>query len=89
MAVGTVGSTATYLIDNWATAIITAATSFGFGCSCSADGSCFSAGCCCYHFGCCACSHMPIAVIVIVAVRLVPRRSLRKRGLRGRHIFAC
>jgi len=73
MAVGTVGSTATYLIDNWAAAIITATT--GFGCSCSADGSYFSAGCCCYHSSCCACSRMPIAVIVIVAVRLVPRRS--------------
>lgn len=75
MAVGTVRSAGTYLIGNWAAAIITATNGFSFGCSCSADGSYFSAGCCCYHSSCCACSRMPIAVIVIVAVRLVPRRS--------------
>jgi len=74
MAVGTVRSAGTYLIGNWAAAIITATNGFSFGCSCSADDSYFSAGCC-YHSSCCACSRMPIAVIVIVAVRLVPRRS--------------
>jgi len=72
MAVGTAGFATTYRIAVGVAAII---PTTGSDCSCSTDGSCFSAGCCCYHSSCCACSRMPIAVIVIVAVRLVPRRS--------------
>ena len=86
MAVGTAGFAATYRTAVGVAAII---PTTGSDCSCSTDGSCFSAGCCCYHFGCCACSRMPIVVAEVVAERPVPRRSLNMRGLEGRHILAC